>query len=182
MRYASDILCDIEKTLAPLIQAEGGVLDVATDLEHALEMLASAPKRFRVVLVWDGYGSHPQNREGMAATRFTTFIHANIGLSHNAGSKIYRESVEGDKPFTARLEQLSEWVRALRWPDGADIDHAGMVLEDSDWVLNTPKNTKAHSLNWSLAQALTPHPTTIPIDLQLSDAEQPKENYEQHIK
>lgn len=180
MRLPAAILRDIRCTLQPLIDEAGGVLDVASDLGHAMEILATSPSKFRVVLMWDGYGAHEHSREGMAVVRLSTFLHVNLGMTKEPGEKLYKESMNGDMPFLDRLEQLSKWMRALRWPHGADVDPAGLSLQDSEWVLDTPGNSKAHMLGWALDQALAPFDKTLVIDI--SDGAGAQNNYEQEIK
>lgn len=159
MATAASLLTDISTALRPLIQAEQGRLDVASSLDHALEILGTAVNRWRVVLLWNGHGSHQAAIHGMSSARFTTFIHQSLGLPMTVGDKVFK----GDAAFLARMEQVSRWCRALRWPDGHGVACEGLALEDSEWVDQPPKHTAAHGLTWALEYALEYQPTTIVI-------------------
>jgi hypothetical protein len=163
MRSPAAIIQDIETALTPFVTADGGVIDVATDIAHAMQILATAPAKYRVVLVWDGYGSHKDARHGVASHRINTILHVNLGLAKSPGDKIYKTSIAGQPSFIWRMERLSQLMRSMRWPDGTGVDHAGLALQDSDWVQDTPANTTAHVFNWSLDQALESWPSLIVI-------------------
>lgn len=81
---------------------------------------------------------------------------------------VHRPGAGGRAAFLARMETLSKWCRALRWPgDTAEyesgIDEAGLTLDDSSWVSDTGKTTLAHGLTWSLQYALEFQSTPILI-------------------
>ena len=150
MATPASILKDIETALGPLIKAEKGELDVASDLDHALEKLATKVKGWRVVLLWDGHGPHELADKGASFCRLTTYIHVNLGLALPVGGKIY----QGDDSVIARIEQVSKWCRALRWAHGHNVECSGLVLQDSDWVSAVQKQTRAHGLSWTLDYTL----------------------------
>lgn len=160
MPTAATILSNITTALRPLIEAEKGRLDVAVDKEDALGRLADRPAgAWRVILLWDGHGGHPNAAHGMSNARLTTFLHQNMGMPQRIEGKL----ITGAESFLARTEQLSKWCRALRWPDGHGIACEGLALEDSDWVLDTPATTRAHGLSWTLEYALDYQPAPIVI-------------------
>lgn len=154
MTTPEDILQDLENTLTPLIEDEGGVLDIATSLDHALEILATAPKRWRVVLLYEGYGDVGQGRFGVNSVRIATFIHANLGLAKEPGRRIYKTSGNDTMSMLARIELVSYWMRALRWANTNNVDCEGFSMDDSSWVSDPPRNSTAHVINWSLEMAL----------------------------
>jgi len=166
MSTSYSILTDIENALRPLIEADGGRLDVASDIDDALEQLSHSPKGWRVVLLWDGHQSHPEGRRGMSRAGVTTFLQMNTGMTKK--SIVHRPGAGGRAAFLTRMETLSKWCRALRWPGDSEtyqsgVDEAGLVLEDSSWVSAAGKTTLAHGLTWSLQYALESQSTPILI-------------------
>lgn len=166
MSTSYSILRDIENTLRPLIEADKGKLDVADDLDDALKQLAQSPKGWRVVLLWDGHLSHGEARHGMTRAGLTTFLQMDKGMSIKPS--VHRPAASGRAAFLTRLETLSQWCRALRWPADtpeyeSGIDCAGLVLEDSSWVSAAKDKTLAHGLSWSLQHALESSPQVIEI-------------------
>lgn len=159
------ILQDIEKTLCPIIEREGGTLEIMGSLEDALTKVSTAPKKWQVIVIWDGYGNHPHAVNGMSNVRLTSILHVNTGLEKDRGAALYQSNNNGDPSFIDRLEFFSACMRALRWPDGANVACEGFALEDSQWVEGTPKNTSAKAINWSLAMALPSFGKTIPVQL-----------------
>lgn len=156
MSKSIEIFRDIRDAIEPQVRACKGVLECSTDLDEALGKLATSPSGWRVILVWDGFGSHEHAREGMSTLRCKTIINANKGLSlpgvftHQDGHR------SGDPAFMDMIEKVSLWMRSIRWPNGHDVDCAGLVLESSDWVSDTPANALAHSIDWTVAMALPP--------------------------
>lgn len=156
-------LVAIEDTLAPLITSLGGVLDVATDPDHALEILQTAPARFRVILGWPGYGDHPEALHGIATERIYLIIQAAKGLPMRAGNILHRDRRMGE-PLMGLIEQASKWMRAMRFPNGSGFDHKGFALTGSAWLADIEGvETKQHQLDFSVVCALPAHPSVIPI-------------------
>lgn len=127
------------------VTAAGGVLESAESLEEARDFLAAAPARWRIILLWEGYGAHAAAREGMTTHQVTAVVQQLRGLPAAAAPKLLS--------FSDRIEQVSGWIRSLRFPDGAECDSAGFALSDSRW-LETVKSTRAHALTFSLVAAL----------------------------
>ena len=150
------LITAIAAALLPRVVAAGGVLELAGSLEEARDFLAAAPARWRMVLLWEGYGSHPSAREGMTTHQITAVVQQIRGLRIDAAMKLLT--------FADRIEQVSGWIRAVRLPDGTGADSAGFSLTDSRW-LETVKTARAHALSFSLAAALPPFTEIIPLIL-----------------
>lgn len=140
------------------VTAAGGVLESAESLEEARDFLAATPARWRIILLWEGYGAHAAAREGMTTHQVTAVVQQIRGLpaANAAAPKLLT--------FSDRLEQVSAWIRSLRFPDGAECDSAGFALSDSRW-LESAKSTRAHALSFSLVAALPALTETIPVSL-----------------
>ena len=148
------LLTAVCNALAPLVRAAGGRIEQAQSLEEAAVFLAAAPAGWRVIVFWPGYGSHPSAREGMTYLQLTTVVQAPRGLPKHVPGAL--------DAFSAALEQVSAWMRALRFADGADVDSAGFSLESSTW-LDTVPTARAHGITWQLAGALPGYAQTIPV-------------------
>lgn len=142
--------------LSPLIAAAGGESMTAASMDEAVAFLSAAPNRFRVIFVWPGYGSHPAAREGMANHRLTAVVQAPRGLGPDRPGS--------GASFDALVETVSAMVRALRFPDGWEVDNAGWALESSGWI-EAPKTTRAHALTFEMAGALPSRSALIPVPL-----------------
>lgn len=163
MSQSGDILRLVESALKPLIEGEKGELNIATDVGHAMEILATAPNRWRVVMTWEGYGDHPASKSGMAQSNFLVVLHHNPGLAKDPAKSLHTEAHStGEPSFLDRLEQVSALMRALRFP-GRNMDCDGFALTDSQWVADTPGNTRAHALTLSIQTALPAISQTILI-------------------
>jgi hypothetical protein len=163
MSQSGEILRLTEAALKPLVEAQSGSLDVAVDLDHAMKILATSPKTFRVIMTWEGYSDHPTSRNGMANSNFLVILHHNPGLAKDPATSLHTQAHEvGELSFLARLEQVSAWFRALRFP-GRGMDCDGFVLTDSQWAAETPGNTRAHAMTFTIQTALPSFSETIII-------------------
>lgn len=151
---SSALLAAISTALASRVAAAQGGMEVAESLAEASDFLAAAPARWRLILLWEGYGSHAAAREGMTTHCVTAVVQQLRGLA--------AARTPGLLSFADRLEQVSAWMRALRFPDGTGADSAGFSLSDSRW-LETAKTARAHAITFSLIAALPPFPETIPL-------------------
>lgn len=163
MSETASFLSGIETALKPLIEAEKGQLNIATDVDDALQLLVTAPNRFRVVLTWDGFGDHPEAINGVNQMRFLVIVQQARGMSKDPSDSLHRQAHQvGEPPFLDRLEQVSGWFRALRFP-GRNCSCEGLALTDSNWVGDAPAKTRAHALTFSLVVAHPPLPPAISL-------------------
>lgn len=154
MSQASDILRLIEAAITPLIEAEGGKLDTATDIDHVMQILRNSPERFRVIQAWEGYGDHPNSRHGMATSNFLVTLQQSTGLQKDPARSLHTSAHNsGDDSFLDLVEKISALYRALRFP-GRGMDCDGFSLTDSQWVADTPSGTRALAMTFSIATSL----------------------------
>lgn len=148
------MLAGMAVVLRGLAQASHGSCVVARDPDHVVEMLELAPAGWRVILHWPGYASHPQARTGMAMTRVTAIIQRAEGLSAPGGELEDRGALPA---MTRLIEDVSQWVRALRFPTDRNTDAAGFSLTGSAWISVEPsKKVTAHQVDFEMAVALPP--------------------------
>lgn len=163
---ADEMLRCVENTLAPLVAAQLGQLDVASDPEHAIEMLATAPPKWRLILGWPGYGGHPDAILGMGQHRIFAIVQAPKGLPVRHADTLHRSGPAGAPPLLSRIETVSRWFRAMRFPDGCGVDSKGWALEGSNWLLVPEIETRQHQLDFVAAAALPAEPTVIRVSLE----------------
>lgn len=150
------LLTAISTALTPRVLAARGGLETAASLPEARAFLAAAPRRWRLILLWEGYGSHPAAREGMTTHQISAVIQAPSGLP--AATAITPKLLA----FADLIELVSAWFRAFRFPDGTGADSAGFSLDGSAWLDSAP-GTQAHQLTFALPAALPAFDATIPL-------------------
>lgn len=160
MNYAQ-LINAVEAALTPLVEAEGGKVEIAQSLERARTALGNGPGRWRVILHWEGYGDHEHARMGMTNHQIATVIQAPNGLAKNQSAT--KDRPDTTKAFSHYLECVSAWMRAMRFPNGTNADSAGFQLANSQWLDTVPTHN-AHVIAWRLPAA---HPEfltqTIPL-------------------
>lgn len=159
MTYAQ-LVRAVAAALTPLASAQGGKVECAATLEQARSFMGAAPRGWRIVLHWEGFGDHPEARLGMTAHQVATVIQAPAGLD------ILRDAT-ADKPGGAKgfhhyISLVDGWMRALRFPNGCGADVAGFQLANSQWLETVPTYA-AHAISWRLDAALPAFPLTIPL-------------------
>lgn len=154
------LLSAVETALAPLVEAQGGVLEVAESLEEARVMLTAAPRRWRLILHWEGFGEHPEARHGMTVHQVATVIQAPRGLGHKPSP--IAAPANQPKSFSYYVKLVNGWMTAMRFPDGTGADPAGFAPAGSQWI-ETVQHFSAHALSWKLDAALPPFGDTIPL-------------------
>lgn len=137
-----------------------GVLEVAESLEQARTFLDSAPRGWRLILHWEGFGEHPEARMGMTTHQVATVIQAPRGLGHKPSP--IATSPTGRPAFSSYIRTVTDWLTAMRFPDGTGADVAGFAPAGSQWLATTP-GFAAHVLNWKLDAALPAFDLTIPL-------------------
>lgn len=161
----TELLTAVANALRPLIEAQGGVLEVCETPDEAEAFFEAAPHRWRVVLHWRGYGEHEAAREGMTTHQLTTTVQQRRGLVHRPGQHAAGELLpSGELPFSARIGLVSGWMRAMRLPDAANADHAGFSLSSSGWDFTGSRTPfHSHTFLWSLVAAHDSYNLTIPL-------------------
>jgi hypothetical protein len=153
----------VEDGLRPRVTAAGGILDAASDAGHALELLATAPPAWRVILGWPGWGEHPAAREGMAVFRVFAIVQGPVGLHVRPGEQTHRGTPADPVPLMERIETVACWMRAMKFGNGTGIDRAGFSLTGSAWLDLEDIRTKQHQLDFEVAAALPPAGEVIEI-------------------
>ena len=161
MTFAA-LLNAVSLALAPRVSEAGGVLEIAESMDEAQTFLEGSPNRWRLILHWEGFGSHPLARQGMTSHQLAAVIQQPRGLAHRPGANLTNPLPGGALPFSDRLAQVVGWMTAMRFPDGTNADIAGFSLETSQW-LPTTATCRAHVLNFKLDAALPAYPLTIPL-------------------
>lgn len=150
----------IDDALTPRVAAADGQLILAESLEQARLLLESGPRRWRLILHWEGYGEHEQAREGMTRHQVATVIQAPRGLVNSPSPT--KAGPNGQVAFSTHISNVVSWMSALRFPDGTGADSAGFSSAGSQWLQTLPTYS-AHVLNWSLDAAVPPFDLTIPL-------------------
>ncbi len=151
---AADVLRAVEAALRPRLAALGGTLDVAGDPDHALDLLAVSPARWRVILGWPGYGAHKDAILGMGQHRVYLIIQAAKGLARS-GSPILAERPALGNSLAGLIETASRWVRAMKFPDASGVNPHGFELTGSAWLELPGVETLQHQLDFSADAALS---------------------------
>lgn len=148
------MLAAVGAALASRVAALKGALSVAEDPDHALEILsATAPQGWRLVLFFPGYASHPNARTGMGTMRLGAIVQTAKGLQAPGGALEDR----GALPSIHRLiDDVRQWVSAMRFPVERNVDDHGFALTGSAWIALEQTTTKQHQLDFELQAALAP--------------------------
>lgn len=155
------LMVAVETALAPRVAAAKGEVIVAESLDQARKFLEGAPKRWRVILHWEGYGEHPSARLGMVTHQVATVIQAPRGMPVKPSP--IKAGPSGQVPFSHYIRDVTMWMTAMRFPDGTGADDAGFSPAGSLW-LETLAGFAAHVLNWRLDAALPGYDLTIPLN------------------
>jgi len=163
---ADQILRAVEDALKPLVAGLGGTLDVAADPDHALELLNVSPAKWRVILGWPGFGSHPDAINGMGTHRCYLIVQIAKGMQVNPGHALHRgrPSLPAG-PMAALIKEVTAWMCALWFPDGSHVDQRGFALDGSAWLEVDGIETKQHQIDFSVAAALPSHESRIPLSI-----------------
>lgn len=151
----------VEVALAPRVKAAEGQLIVAESLETARTFLDSAPRRWRLILHWEGFGEHEAARMGMVTHQVAAVIQAPRGMDNQTTPT--KPGPAKQVPFSYYIHAVMTWLTALRFPDGTGADSAGFAPAGSQWLQTLP-GFSAHVTNWKLDAALPPFDLTIPLE------------------
>ncbi len=159
------LIRSLSAVLATLIQPMGGVLDVASDPEHLIEILATTPGQFRVIIMWGGYDSDENSNLGLSKDRLEVVIQCPKGL-HIAPGHAQMTARPGDRPsLIGLIETIRKYILAARFPVNAGTDPDGYSLANSAWLNIEGLSTLQHQLTFNLRRAMSFHPTTIEVPL-----------------
>lgn len=157
---AAEILRTLEGALRPLVEdSNNGRLSLAHDPDHALELLATSPRGWRVVLGWEGYdpdGGDPMH--GLLSASFYAVVQQARGLHDRRGFGRHRPRVSQSSALSVmeRAEQVSLWLRSARWQCEDDtfhpqIDTRGAQVTGAEWLeIEGLDQTLQIRISWSI--------------------------------
>lgn len=154
----------LENGLRPKVVAAGGRLEVATDPDHVLEILAGeAPKAWRVILNWAGEEAVDETTSpGIVYWSLASTIQAAKGLSVSPGSDAHRTKGNGRDPLMTLKNHVSRWIRGF---SGAhpDLHCDGFRYVSGAWLVVENLPTRQITLTHRCILALDP-PIDTPCD------------------
>jgi|GEM_PF-2828607 len=131
---SATILSAVESSLAPLVLADNcGLVSVAEAEEDALQELAQAPERWRVILSMDGDNNLEDLDTGLVEGRLVAFVQAPKGMEPVRNHNVAHESIRGTPAFFTRLHWLIRKVRGLKLV-APDIDAKGFRYRGWEWL------------------------------------------------
>ncbi len=159
---AALLLRILEATYRPLVEAHGGELHVASDPDHALEILAAAaPRGWRAVLAWAGdTAPDPDSAPGIVDLDLASTVQAARGLPAARGASAIHPRRGGPEALPALAAWLDARLRGFRPPGDTDsrtdIDwRRGLRHVSSAWLeldgLPTRQITTTHRITIALA-------------------------------
>lgn len=129
-----ELLRQLEGALRPL--AEGwaaGELDVVSTPDQLYEILAAAPRSWRLVLGWDGWEEAQGSRESWVNDSYYAIVQIPQGLAVRPGEEVYRQRA-GDAPtLMSLIETVDAWFRSMRFPGPTGVDGAGFQTVGGAW-------------------------------------------------
>ena len=144
------ILAWLAAALAPLVESEKGRLDVAGDPQAALEMLATAPAGWRVVLIFSGHGPSADGSPDNGAYRFAAVVQRARGLDAANGGDVWAETARG-RSLLGLVSLVSRWIRAGELDEARDAFTTGFFIQTGgQWLtLETPE-TRQYQLDFEI--------------------------------
>lgn len=132
---AALLLRVIEDGLRPVVVAGGGVLDVASDPAHVIEILCGeGPKGWRLVLGYAGERAvEPDDATGIREVELTTTVQAARGLAVKSGANAHRDTASGRDSLLKISDQVDRWMRGFTGTTYGDIEEAFRFIS-RQWI------------------------------------------------
>ena len=130
------ILQALEDHLRPLVEGQGGLVDIAETADDALQMLAgNAPLKWRVILTATGdtLADDPNARSGYVAGGFSAIVQAPLGMAAKPGKSLHR-TTSGGGSFLARLNFIIRKLRAVAFDDDEIDCERNLMFERWQWL------------------------------------------------
>ena len=129
-------LDSIQRPLAALAQANGARLDVASDPDHVIEILAAAsPRGWRVILSYAGDDAAGDAQAGgIVRLRINATVQAARGLAAASGASVHATTQAGREPLLALAALVSRWIRGLSGSH-PDLPCDGLRQISSSWLV-----------------------------------------------
>jgi hypothetical protein len=133
---STDLLAAIDGYLRPYVIAEAGKFAIAADPDSALEMLSGdAPKRWRCVLVFDGYQGIQSNEsyDGFVDAKIAVYVQLPGGLTNKPTSELFKPTL-ASPAMLSRIELVILLLRRLALRGYGIADCRGLRFQGSQWV------------------------------------------------
>lgn len=157
---AATLLRAVEDALTAPVQALGGVVAVASDPDHVVELLGTSPANFRVIFSDGGDEAvDADNSPGIVRQTLNTTVQAAQGLTLKPGSMAYKETVAGRLPLLALSSEISRLIRGLHMVH-EDIHKHGFRHQSSQWLVIEDIPTRQRLMNHRVIMALDKPITT----------------------
>jgi hypothetical protein len=130
------ILQSLEDWLRPLVEGQGGIVDVAETADDALQMLSgNAPTKWRVILTATGdtLADDPTAASGYVVGGLSAIVQAPLGLSAKPGKTLHR-TTSGNASFLARLNFVIRKLRAVAFDDDEIDCERNLMFRDWAWL------------------------------------------------
>lgn len=136
------ILQALEDHLRPLVEGQGGIVDIAETADDALQMLAgNAPTKWRVILTatGDAPADDPSGRSGYVVGGFSAIVQAPLGMVAKPGKTLHRTHGT-TASFLARLNFVIRKLRAVVF-DAGEIDcERNLMFDGWRWLRDGEEN------------------------------------------
>lgn len=128
------ILAGVEDALRSQVVENRGTLAVAETETDAIEALAEAPHKWRVILSMDGDKSlEAFNPAGTVKATLVAFVQAPLGMALQPTNNLHREALKGTPAFMTRLHWVIRKIRGLSLL-ASDIDRRGFEYLGWEWL------------------------------------------------
>lgn len=116
----------LEDGLRPVVQAAGGVLDVASDPEHVVELLtAQSPTNWRMILGYAGERAvDADDAPGIRNLEISVTLQGARGLNVADGADAHRPKATGRLALLDLANQADLWMRGFTGTTYGDIERA----------------------------------------------------------
>jgi hypothetical protein len=142
------IMAALVAALQGMAAPRKGLVVPAYDPAHAMDMLANAPEKWRVIVAVDDESddeaSEGSGKNAVSATEFITIIQAGSGLPADPGRQIF-EARAGDSPSVLEIaEAVRSFVRGIAFTHESLVNCASTFKwKKSTWVANKQEGKPA---------------------------------------
>jgi len=125
------LLREIEDSLRPLVQGEGGELDVGETPEDTLSLLGVSPSNFRVILQWAGHDGDGATYGSSRVGRIAVIVQAAKGMRVDRGADLHRPAPADPTklPFLELVAKVNAFIRSLVF-----LDSEGQLVDDIEHI------------------------------------------------
>lgn len=114
----NDIVLALRDHLDPTVKAARGIVSIASDPFHVIELLGESPAGFRVVILWEGdEDATGQPLAGIVAHTVAIVVSHNRGLRVWNGESLHRDTAAGPSLLT-RLTEVRTLLLRYQFPEG----------------------------------------------------------------